>query len=170
MSSKNQGFKKSKRFLYAKLKTISNRLTFIPAVYDYLGCWQNNDHSFLPEIPLLYPKDHEAPLLHRCAKAALLSGIPVFGIRNNSVCVGSVHAALIYMRYGPSTSCYNGTGGPSTMDVYGLEGKTFQIKWLDKLKEKHLSQKSPNVNNSTKFQPEHPHRRDHGNSVTSLCD
>lgn len=54
------------------------------------------------------------------------------------------------------------------MDVYGLEGKTFQIKWLDKLKEKRLSQKSPHVNNSTKFQPEHPHRRD-GNRVISFC-
>lgn len=110
--------------MYAKLKTISNSLIFIPTVYDYLGCWQNgHDHSFLPEIPLLYPKDHEASLLHQCAKAVLLSGVPVFGIRNNSVCVGSVHAALIYMRYGPSTKCYNGTGGPSAMDVYGLDGK-----------------------------------------------
>lgn len=72
---------------------------------------------------MLHPKDHEVSLLRRCVTAALLSGVPVFGIRNNSVCVGSVHAALIYMRYGPSTKCYNGTGGPGTMDVYGLDGK-----------------------------------------------
>ena len=46
----------------------------------------------------------------------------MFGMRSNSLCVGSVHAALIYMRYGPSTACYNGTGGPSAMDMYGLDG------------------------------------------------
>lgn len=91
-------------------------------VYDYLGCWQNHGINFLPEISLLHQKGHETSLLHRCANAALLSGIAVFGITNNSVCVGSVHASLIYMRYGPSTACYNGTGGPSTMDVYGLDG------------------------------------------------
>ena len=110
-------------FLYAKYRTGSNSLIFIPTVYDYLGCWQNHGINFLPEIPLLHPKDHKTSLLHRCANAALLSGIPVFGISNNSVCVGSVHASLIYMRYGASTACYNGTGGPSTMDVYGLDGK-----------------------------------------------
>ena len=54
--------------------------------------------------------------------SAVERGFPMFGIRNNSVCVGSVHASLTYMRYGPSTQCYNGTGGPTSMDFYGLDG------------------------------------------------
>ena len=98
---------------------------FTLAVYNYLGCWKytdNNDNSFLPEIKSSLPKD-QTLTVQRCAKAARLRGFPVFGIRNNSVCVGSVHAALTYMRFGFSYKCYNGTGGPRTMDVYGLDGK-----------------------------------------------
>ena len=124
-NSKMPGFERSAEHvrLYANSRTGSNSLIFNPTVYDYLGCWQHHGSNFLPEISLLHQKGHDTSLLHRCANAARLSGIPVFGITNNSVCVGSVHASLIYMRYGPSTACYNGTGGPSTMDVYGLDGK-----------------------------------------------
>ena len=93
------------------------------AVYDYLGCWKDGvDSSFLPEIGFLSLNDQSSPL-HKCARAAALRGIPVFGIKNNSVCVGSVHALLTYMRYGRSTQCYNGIGGPRSMDVYSMDGK-----------------------------------------------
>lgn len=89
---------------------------------------------------MLHPKDHEVSLLRRCVTAALLSGVPVFGIRNNSVCVGSVHAALIYMRYGPSTKCYNGTGAQAQWTCMAWTVKTFQSKWLDKSEIKYPSQ------------------------------
>lgn len=79
----------------------------------------------MPEIEFLSLKDQSSPL-HKCARAAVLRGLPVFGIRNSSACVGSVHASLIYMRYGLSTQCYNGTGGPRSMDVYSMDGKAVQ--------------------------------------------
>lgn len=52
-----------------------------------------------------------------------MSGVFVFGIMNNLVCVGSVYVLLIYMWYGFLIVCYNGIGGLSIMDVYGLDGK-----------------------------------------------
>ena len=104
---------------------VSNKsVRFLPAVYDYLGCWKyvpSNDSKFLPKI-ILSPAKNHVSAVHDCALAARSRGIPVFGIRNSSECLGSVHAALTYMRYGPSNECYNGTGGPTAMDVYSLEG------------------------------------------------
>ena len=105
---------------------VSNKsVRFLPTVYDYLGCWKyvtSNDSKFLPKI-ILSPAKNHVSAVHDCALAARSRGIPVFGIRNSSECLGSVHAALTYMRYGPSNECYNGTGGPTAMDVYSLEGK-----------------------------------------------
>jgi len=93
--------------------------------YDHLGCWKDvikdDGLSFLPQIKRLRLKDRLSQI-DQCAKSAIERGFPVFGIRNNSVCVGSVHASLTYMRYGPSTQCYNGTGGPTSMDFYDLDG------------------------------------------------
>ena len=104
---------------------VSNKdVRFLPAVYDYLGCWKyvtSNDSKFLPKI-ILSPAKNHVSAVHNCALAARSRGNPVFGIRNSSECLGSVHAALTYMRYGPSNECYNGTGGPTAMDVYSLEG------------------------------------------------
>ena len=95
---------------------------FSLAVYDYLGCW--NDNSSLPQIRLTQQERHShISLLRQCSKAAFLNGFPVFGVTNNSVCVGSVYGVLTYMRSGPSTKCHNGTGGPNAMDVYSLDGK-----------------------------------------------
>ncbi|XP_068725993.1 uncharacterized protein [Montipora capricornis] len=96
-------------------------------VYDHLGCWTDVVHgdgiSFLPKLGPLRLKD-KISLIDQCAKAAVVRKIPVFGIRNNSMCVGSVHASFTYMRHGPSTQCYNGTGGPRSIDVYSLDGNT----------------------------------------------
>lgn len=92
-------------------------------VYDYLGCWK--DDNSLPQIRLNLPeRQSHISLLRQCSKAAYSHGFPVFGVVNNSACVGSVHGALTYMRYGPSTKCHNGTGGLSAMDVYSLDGTT----------------------------------------------
>ncbi|XP_029184845.2 endo-1,4-beta-xylanase 3-like isoform X1 [Acropora millepora] len=95
--------------------------------YDHLGCWKDvihdDDLSFLPQIKRLRLKDRLSQI-DQCAKSAIERGIPVFGIRNNSVCVGSVHASFTYTRYGPSTQCYNGTGGPTSVDVYGFDGNS----------------------------------------------
>ncbi|XP_074611783.1 uncharacterized protein LOC141866214 isoform X2 [Acropora palmata] len=95
--------------------------------YDHLGCWKDvikdDGLSFLPQIKRLRLKDRLSQI-DQCAKSAIERGFPVFGIRNNSVCVGSVHASLTYMRYGPSTQCYNGTGGPTSMDFYDLDGNS----------------------------------------------
>lgn len=82
-----------------------------------------------PKIRFLKLNDRVS-LVHQCAKAAASHGISVFGIKKNSVCVGSVHASFIYMRYGPSAACYNGTGGPRSMDVYSLEGKARVLRFL----------------------------------------
>lgn len=124
---KKYGFSMKPVIVLVLLKVFT--LSWAQKVYDHLGCWKdtiNGDKSFLPKIGSLSPKDH-ASSLYKCAKAAVSNGIPVFGIRNNSACVGSVHASLNYMRYGPSTRCYNGTGGPRSMDVYSLDGNKGHI-------------------------------------------
>lgn len=102
-------------------------MTFTITVYDYLGCWKDN--GLFPKIGFLKLNDRVS-LVHQCAKAAASHGISVFGIKKNSVCVGSVHASFTYMRYGPSAACYNGTGGPRSMDVYSLEGKARVLRFL----------------------------------------
>ncbi|KAM7444729.1 hypothetical protein ABFA07_006816 [Porites harrisoni] len=105
-------------------------LLYAQKVYDYLGCWKyvtSNDSKFLPKI-ILSPAKNHVSAVHDCALAARSRGIPVFGIRNSSECLGSVHAALTYMRYGPSNECYNGTGGPTAMDVYSLEGNEHHLR------------------------------------------
>ncbi|PFX28014.1 Endo-1,4-beta-xylanase [Stylophora pistillata] len=92
-------------------------------VYDYLGCWKDNNS--IPQIRFTPPEQQSYILLLRqCSKAAYSRGFPVFGVVNNSACVGSVHGALTYMRYGTSTKCHNGTGGLNAMDVYSLDGMT----------------------------------------------
>lgn len=111
-----------------------NTVNVALAVYDYLGCWKDTGNdNFLSNIGSVSHSKDQSSSLHQCAKAAFLRGIPVFGIRNNSACVGSVHASLTYMRYGPSTQCYNGTGGPRSMDVYSMDGKKIHRKLKNSL-------------------------------------
>ena len=61
-------------------------------------------------------------MILKCAQVAHQHGFSVFGIRNKTTCLGTVHAPFTYMRYGRSTNCHNGTGGPGSMDVYSLDG------------------------------------------------
>ena len=66
--------------------------------------------------------ENPANLLSHCQKTARNHGFGVFGVRDNARCVGSVHAKLLYMKYGPSGKCVNGTGGPNAVDFYSFEG------------------------------------------------
>jgi len=99
--------------------------------YSSLGCWKlnakNADENALADLnddsPISdYPPNTES-LVSKCAKLAKKHGYSYFGIRNHFQCVSGVHAGFTYYKYGLSSNCSDGTGGPGAMDVYSLEGK-----------------------------------------------
>ena len=106
---------------------------FCLTAFDYLGCWADNFTSrdspskamgavmfMLREQQL---NDRTNRMLTKCARTAHQRSYSVFGIFNHSSCVSSAHARMTYTKFGRSSQCLNGTGGPNENSVYSLEGR-----------------------------------------------
>lgn len=100
--------------------------------YSSLGCWREDLSSTDRAIPDLqtdeYQHHSQSPtrlhnIISECAQRAKAYGYSFFGIRDHHHCVSDPHAGLTYSKYGPSSLCRNGTGGPGAMNVYSFDGK-----------------------------------------------
>ena len=67
-------------------------------------------------MPISLPSTN--PLFESCNRAAAFRGYTVFGIQNGVECWSGPNAADDYNKYGTSTKCRNGLGGPWANDVY----------------------------------------------------
>ncbi|XP_031553942.1 endo-1,4-beta-xylanase 1-like, partial [Actinia tenebrosa] len=99
--------------------------------YRSLGCWSEDLLSTDRAIPDLlndqYQQLSQSPtrikdIVSECAQRAKVYGYSYFGVRDHHHCVSDPHAGLTYSKYGPSSLCRNGTGGPGAIDVYSFEG------------------------------------------------
>ena len=59
----------------------------------------------------------------RCASEALKRGYRVMGIQHGGWCASGPRAQLTYAKYGKSSKCKNGKGGPWANDVYRISGE-----------------------------------------------
>ena len=100
---------------------------------EELGCWAENVDSYSSSkaMDILFINSTDqmsvsavSPIktLIGCIQKARHQGYSVFGIFNHSSCVGGAHAKMTYTKYGRSSHCRNGTGGPEENSVYSLEG------------------------------------------------
>merc|ERR1719447_2230956 len=88
--------------------------------YRSVGCWK--DVAKKRAIPGLdkdiggsYVTRKDA--INKCFKAALKKGMKVFAVQNGGWCAAS-KSTTTYKKYGKSTGCKNGKGGPERSDVY----------------------------------------------------
>ena len=58
--------------------------------------------------------------VEKCYKAALSLRYDIFAIQDGGQCFSSTNAANSYNKYGQSSKCYGGTGGPLANDVYRI--------------------------------------------------
>ena len=94
----------------------------------YLGCWTEAREHVIPDVDEFANHANSADVFTSCERLARNRGFMVFGVANDTRCVGSVHAQLLYMKYGPSQKCVNGTGGIGAADFYSLEGRFHRTK------------------------------------------
>ena len=60
----------------------------------------------------------------KCAQAAMALELPMFGLRDGGMCVGSTDMPYVYKTYGPSLACEDGSGGKDAMSAYRLTSRT----------------------------------------------
>ena len=84
-----------------------------PVAHEYIGCFKDTSTR---AMPISLPSSN--PLLQSCKQAAAFRGYTVFGIQNGVECWSGPSAANTYNKYGTSTKCLNGVGGPWANDVY----------------------------------------------------
>ena len=58
--------------------------------------------------------------VRKCYEAALSLGYDIFAVQDGGQCFGTTNAANTYNKYGQSSKCYGGTGGPMANDVYRI--------------------------------------------------
>ena len=58
--------------------------------------------------------------IEKCYQATLSLGYDTFAVQDGGQCFSSANAASTFNRYGKSTNCYGGTGGPMANDVYRI--------------------------------------------------
>ena len=63
---------------------------------------------------------HRSNQVEKCYKAALSLGYDIFAVQDGGQCFGTTNAANTYNKYGQSSKCYGGTGGPMANDVYRI--------------------------------------------------
>ena len=92
--------------------------------HDHLGCFKDTSDRAMPaQLP------RKNNLLQDCKEAAAFRGYTVFGIQNGVECWSGPDAPSTYDKYGPSTACRNGLGGPWANDVYKITiGKQTDLK------------------------------------------
>lgn len=122
-------------WLYTKNANVSKSwIIHLPIILEYssLGCWREDLTSSERAIPDLQTDQYQhymqlPRMLHNivseCAQKTKSYGYSVFGVRDHHQCVSDPHAGHTYSKYGPSSLCRNGTGGPGAINVYSLEGK-----------------------------------------------
>ena len=76
------------------------------------GLEEEND----PDLDFNY-EDRKNPIM-KCYKAAAKRGFPAFVVQNGGWCGSSSSILATYAKYGTTTSCVGGEGGPYANDVY----------------------------------------------------
>ena len=105
-------------------------LTILDVPYISRGCWQDEyAQRALTDIDqdvVSLKKGHYKRREHpeqNCMEAAKARGFKVFALQDGGQCFGSADLNA-YKRYGGSTQCSDGTGGPFANSVYEIrEGK-----------------------------------------------
>ena len=87
----------------------------VPVTHEHLGCYKDTRNR---AMPVSLPRGSN--LLQDCKQAAAFRGYTVFGIQNGVECWSGPNAPSTYSKYGSSTACSNGLGGPWANDVYQI--------------------------------------------------
>ena len=94
-----------------------------------VGCFKDTGRRAIPGVDGRYPiirgyyrKRKDA--IRRCALVALRFGYRAFAVQHQGWCATGPRAHLTYRKYGRSSRCRNGKGGPWANDVYAVTGKT----------------------------------------------
>jgi len=94
-------------------------------VYKPLGCWTDK----APERAMtnlegksdalkVHYKRRDNPI-EKCYTAAIENKMPIFGVQDDGQCFGSANKEIA-QKYGSSSACSSGTGGPLANNVYEL--------------------------------------------------
>jgi hypothetical protein len=95
-----------------------------PSIYNNIGCWGDKAERAMPVLEGADPsitgdyKKREDSIV-KCYNYAKSKGYKYFGIQDGGHCQGSNNLAEA-QKYGPSTVCSNGKGGPWANDVYEI--------------------------------------------------
>ena len=99
----------------------------IGSQYESRGCWKDRKTTprTLTDIDIDIPKTfgshykkRKDPILH-CLQAAIARGYVVFALQDGGQCFGS-SSLKSYSKWGTSTDCARGLGGPLANDVYEI--------------------------------------------------
>ena len=96
----------------------------IVSPYESLGCWKDGIPRALASIDATVAQKHghyksRAYPLQNCLEAAKSGGHTIFALQDGGQCFGSKDATA-YKKYGVSTACADGKGGPMINSVYGV--------------------------------------------------
>ena len=79
----------------------------------YIGCFKDESTRAMPAKLSVGTN-----LINGCEEQAAFSGYKVYGVQNQGECWSGPNAHNTYYKYGTSSSCRNGKGGPWTNSVY----------------------------------------------------
>ena len=103
-------------------------LNYLENSYESIGCWKDK----LPRaIPTLEGNNKVSSIIdghykrrsreiEKCYRATLSLGYDTFAVQDGGQCFSSANAGSTFNKYGKSTKCYGGTGGPMANDVYRI--------------------------------------------------
>jgi hypothetical protein len=81
---------------------------------EHLGCWKDRSYRAIGGSKTRVTSVKE------CQERAVREGNTVFAMQAKNECFTDSNAENTYKKYGISTKCRNGVGGPWSLDVYKL--------------------------------------------------
>ena len=111
----------------------------LESLYEQIGCWKD---KVARAIPTLEGNGNVTSIIdghykrrsrevEKCYLAALSLGFNTFAVQDGGQCFSSADAATTYNKYGKSTKCYGGTGGPLANDVYRINyGNCLCVRYI----------------------------------------
>ena len=101
---------------YANSRENESNITERYRCREYLGCWKDTaDRAISGGFEHFGTRTVE-----NCHDLAATRGNSVFAVQATVHCFTAADAEATYQKYGQSTDCYNGVGGPWANDVYKI--------------------------------------------------
>ena len=102
----------------------------VESSYELLGCWNDGIPRTLASIDDIVSETYghyktRSQPIQNCFDVAKAEGYKIFALQDGGYCYGSIDDRF-YKKYGASTKCSYGKGGPMANSVYRINDANIQ--------------------------------------------